>query len=105
MNGLELLRAVKEIRPRTDVVMITGFGSKESAIEALNQGAAAYLEKPFDDVRSVEGTLEVLIERQRMRIKQRSYLEIIKERNREFLDRYATIRQRIRGRLDGREPT
>lgn len=104
MSGVELLRRVKDIRPRTDVVVITGFGSKESAIQALNQGAAAYLEKPFDDVTTVEGTLEVLIQRQQLQIRQRSYLEIIKERNRQFLDRYAEIRDRLKERLQGPVP-
>ena len=48
MNGLDLLRSTRERSPSTAVILMTAFGSKETAIEALNQGAAYYVEKPFD---------------------------------------------------------
>ncbi len=48
MTGLELLSVTRQIRPRTAVVLMTAFGSKQTAIDALNQGASYYVEKPFD---------------------------------------------------------
>jgi DNA-binding NtrC family response regulator len=48
MSGLELLRHVRRVAPGTEVILITAFGSKHTAIEALNQGASYYVEKPFD---------------------------------------------------------
>jgi len=48
MSGLELLRHSRRVAPDTAVVLMTAFGSKETAIEALNDGAAYYVEKPFD---------------------------------------------------------
>ncbi len=48
MSGLELLRHVRRASPQTAVILMTAFGSKETAIEALNEGAAYYVEKPFD---------------------------------------------------------
>lgn len=99
ISGVDLLREIKFYRSRTDVVVITGFASKQSAIDALNQGATAYLEKPFDDLAQVEGTLQVLIDKQRMRMQNSSYLQIIKDRNRSFLDRYAQIRERLKKKL------
>ncbi len=52
MDGLELLKAVKLNSPQTSVIIITAYGSMESAIEALRLGAFDYLIKPldFDDV-------------------------------------------------------
>ncbi len=47
-SGLDLLRHSRRVAPDTAVVLMTAFGSKETAIEALNQGAAYYVEKPFD---------------------------------------------------------
>ncbi len=47
-SGLDLLRHCRRVAPDTAVVLMTAFGSKETAIEALNQGAAYYVEKPFD---------------------------------------------------------
>jgi len=48
MSGLELLRHTKERHPETAVIMMTAFGTKQTAIEALNDGASFYVEKPFD---------------------------------------------------------
>ena len=48
MTGLELLRHARKVSPETSVILMTAYGSKETAIEALNDGAAYYVEKPFD---------------------------------------------------------
>ena len=48
-TGVELLRWVREHHPTTAVVMLTGYGTIESAVEALRLGAADYLTKPVMD--------------------------------------------------------
>ncbi len=48
MTGLELLNFAKKKAPDTEVLMMTAYGTKDTAIEALNNGAAWYVEKPFD---------------------------------------------------------
>ncbi len=48
MDGLELLRRIKEEYPETLVVIITAYGSIESSVEAMKAGASDYLLKPFD---------------------------------------------------------
>jgi len=47
MSGIELLRNVKKLTPDIPVIMITGFGTVNNAVEAMQQGAADYLLKPF----------------------------------------------------------
>ncbi|MGH9254162.1 MAG: response regulator [Vicinamibacterales bacterium] len=47
MDGLTLIRQVKRIRAELPVIIITGFSSETSAIEAVNLGVAGYLRKPF----------------------------------------------------------
>ncbi len=47
LNGLDVLRAYKEIQPESEVILITAFGSMETAIEAVKAGAFDYLSKPF----------------------------------------------------------
>ena len=47
MDGLTLIRQVKKIRAEMPVIIITGFSSEASAIEAVNLGVAGYLRKPF----------------------------------------------------------
>jgi DNA-binding NtrC family response regulator len=47
MNGIELLAKVKEEYPDTIVIIITAYGSIETAVDAMKMGAADYLLKPF----------------------------------------------------------
>ncbi|HKP13213.1 MAG TPA: sigma-54 dependent transcriptional regulator [Blastocatellia bacterium] len=46
-TGIELLDAVKQESPATEVIMMTGYGSLEVTIEAIKKGAFYYIEKPF----------------------------------------------------------
>ena len=48
MSGIEVLEVVKEDYPQTLVVMITAYGSVETAVKAMKMGAIDYLMKPFD---------------------------------------------------------
>jgi DNA-binding response OmpR family regulator len=48
MDGMEVLRQVREVRPDIRIIMITAYGTIESAVEAMKLGAADFLQKPFD---------------------------------------------------------
>jgi len=47
MNGIDVLREIKQRQPETSVIMITGYASIDSAKEAIRLGASEYLPKPF----------------------------------------------------------
>src|SRR5579872_5061832 len=47
MSGLDLLGKIKDTSPRTEVAIMTGYGSIESAVDAMRKGAYDYIEKPF----------------------------------------------------------
>lgn len=47
MDGMEVMRRVKETSPQTLVIIITAYSTVENAVEAMKQGAADYLTKPF----------------------------------------------------------
>jgi two-component system response regulator AtoC len=47
LSGVELLRKIKDVSPRTEVAIMTGHGSIESAVDAMRKGAYDYIEKPF----------------------------------------------------------
>ncbi len=47
LNGLDVLRAYKTLQPESEVILITAFGSMETAIEAVKAGAFDYISKPF----------------------------------------------------------
>ena len=48
ITGLDVLRSIREISPRVKVVLMTGYGTIDSAVEAVKLGAVDYLTKPFD---------------------------------------------------------
>ncbi len=48
MDGLELLERVRQVSPGTKVIVVTGYGSINSAVTAMKEGAYDYLPKPFD---------------------------------------------------------
>jgi DNA-binding NtrC family response regulator len=49
LTGAELLVEIKKIHPETAVVLLTGFGSVQVAVECLHNGASHFLTKPFDN--------------------------------------------------------
>jgi len=55
VGGLEVLKAIKENSPATHVVIITGFGTVNSAVEAMKYGASDFIQKPFmpDTIRQI----------------------------------------------------
>ncbi|MFH0794712.1 MAG: sigma-54 dependent transcriptional regulator, partial [bacterium] len=62
VDGMELLKKVREQSPETPVIVITAFGSIESAVEAMQAGAIDYITKPFDEERiklAIERALEL----------------------------------------------
>jgi DNA-binding NtrC family response regulator len=60
MDGIEVLKALKEMDPSVPVVMITGHGSTEEARRCLDHGAVDCLPKPYDFDRVVETIRGVL---------------------------------------------
>lgn len=55
VDGIEVLRKVKKVDPRTEVIMITAFASHETAVETMKEGAYDYITKPFkvDEIRRI----------------------------------------------------
>src|SRR5262245_40562340 len=49
IGGMEVLAAARRLDPDCAVIMITAHGSEKIAVEAMKQGAADYLPKPFDN--------------------------------------------------------
>jgi two-component system response regulator AtoC len=47
LDGVEVLRGLKQLSPETVVIMMTAFGSIETAIESIQEGAYDYISKPF----------------------------------------------------------
>lgn len=79
-NGLELLVAIKKYRPQTEVIIVTGYGSMESAIQAMKFGSYDYLQKPFklDHLRLI---IDRIIEEKKIKDKAQLIRKIARERH------------------------
>ena len=64
MDGLEVVKAVKHMRPDIDVVIITGFATVETAVECMKHGAMDYVQKPFTEDELLAFTKKTLFKRQ-----------------------------------------
>jgi len=63
MDGLEVMREIKKRSSHTECIVLTGYGSQESAIEAVNLGAYGYMQKPYD-VEQLVLTIRRAVEKQ-----------------------------------------
>ncbi|NVN93175.1 MAG: sigma-54-dependent Fis family transcriptional regulator [Desulfuromonadales bacterium] len=63
MSGLEVLKAVKALQPNVPVIIITGYATVDTAVEAMKNGAFDYLSKPFAPDQFLEKVEEALKQR------------------------------------------
>jgi CheY-like chemotaxis protein len=64
MDGLEVVKAVKHLRPDADVAVVTGYGTIETAVETMKDGAVDYVQKPFTEDELVAFANRLLIRRE-----------------------------------------
>jgi two-component system, NtrC family, response regulator AtoC len=67
MNGLDVLKRIKEAQVKTPVILMTAYGSTDTAIEATKRGAYDYLVKPFDRNELSRVVSEALLLNRRMK--------------------------------------
>lgn len=60
-NGLSLLQHLKTLQPRCKALIMTGYSTIKTAVEAMKLGASDYIEKPFDDISVLEAQVENLL--------------------------------------------
>lgn len=80
-TGVDLLRQVKETHPDIQVIILTGYGQLETAVKAVEYGAFAYLEKPFDNDALLK-QVEMALARRRLERERRSLENLAIEANR-----------------------
>lgn len=71
MDGMQLVESVKGVSPHTDIVMITGFATVSSAVDALKKGAAHYLPKPIN-LDELRATVRQILEKKKHKLMTRS---------------------------------
>jgi CheY-like chemotaxis protein/glycine cleavage system H lipoate-binding protein len=64
MDGVEVTKSVKHVRPDIDVIIITGYATVETAVECMKHGAMDYVQKPFTEDELLAFVKKALIKRQ-----------------------------------------
>ncbi len=76
-TGLELLRAIKQVAPEVEVVLMTAYGSVESAVSAMREGAYDFVEKPLKRV-SIVKSVRKAAEKQKLVAENKSLRQELK---------------------------
>src|SRR3569832_84243 len=77
ISGLELLKAIKQLSPDTEVVMMTAYGTVETAVQAMREGAYDFVEKPLKRMTIIKSVRKAA-ERQSLEAENRSLRNEIK---------------------------
>jgi signal transduction histidine kinase len=102
MDGIELLKRIKEESPNTEVIMITGHGEMELAIQSLKYDASDFITKPIDD-EALEIALRRALEKLSYKRKLKEYTEnlenLVEEKSRKLVEaeRLAAVGQTVAG--------
>ncbi len=81
MSGITLLTETKKITPDTEVILITGYGSIETAVDAMKKGAYDYITKPINDT-EIKNLINKIVEKARILEENRELKELIAKENR-----------------------
>jgi len=101
MDGIEFLKAVKEISPESLVILITAFASGETAVKAMQEGAYDYLEKDFD-IEDMKSIVQNALEKKGLKKDEAEFIREIEEaasfrgmigKSREMQKVYATVKK------------
>ena len=83
MEGVELIKPLKELHPEMVVIMVTAYASMETAVRALNEGASAYINKPLN-IEEVLTTIDNVLEKQRLIAEKREAEYALRESEERF---------------------
>ena len=72
MDGIEIVRRIRQAQPDCACIVMTAYASTESAVEALRLGAVDYLEKPFDDLGRIADRIDDLVKQMQGQFERRN---------------------------------
>ena len=91
-SGLKILWAMKKLKPAAAFILITGYASVETAIEAVNEGAFAYHVKPLD-IDALRSSVRNAIRQKRLLAENRSLLDRVRRYNEELEKKNTELEQ------------
>src|SRR3989338_5178817 len=84
MSGIDLLEKIKKITPQTEVILMTGYGTIESAFEAMKKGAFNYITKPIND-QEIKITIHKIVEKRKILEENESLRRMLAKERRDHL--------------------
>lgn len=96
ISGLDVIKAAKEIDPEIEAVLLTGYGSMESAMLAMRLGVCSYVVKPFESMDQIRGVIKEALKKQSERVRLRKQYEDFSRENEELMRRYSELREKAR---------
>ena len=95
LSGLEVMRAAKTLDAEVCVVVVTGYASASTAIDALRQGAYDYVTKPFD-LGDVLQIVERGVANRRLKVLNQELIEELRQKNEILREHEHLLRERVR---------
>ncbi len=94
IDGVETFREIKRINPEAAVIIMTGYASMETAVDAVNQGAYAYFVKPVspDELKT---TIANALKQQRLSLENKRLVESLQQSNKLLLEANKELRNEI----------
>ncbi len=74
MHGIDVLKEIKKLFPSVEVIIVTGFGTLQTATEAIKHGVNSYISKPYN-LSEINSLIEKSIERRRFNLKLSNFFE------------------------------
>ncbi len=94
-SGLDVMRHARSIDAEVAVILMTGFASVQTAIDALRQGADDYVTKPFEDIAELPAMVEKRLGNRRLRAENRALLEELRIKNERLQRHELELRERV----------
>ncbi len=94
-SGLDVMRHARAIDSEVAVILMTGYASVQTAIDALRQGADDYVTKPFEDIADLPVMIEKRLRGRRLRAENRALLEELRQKNARLERHEQELRERV----------
>jgi len=94
ISGVEVLKKIKEIDENTQVIMMTGFASLETAVSAVREGAYDYINKPFDSSEQLKTVVKNALERRSLIQERKILLQELSEVNEQLEEANKTLQEK-----------
>src|SRR4030067_2107607 len=104
MSGEEVLKLIKDYDPTIEVVIITGYGTLKSAVEAIKYNVFDYILKPFN-VSDILSTVKRCLERREMSLRVKEFLMEVAKESKSPIKMYKHISQFLNKVDDFAQPT